>query len=154
MTRPFSKIRSRALGYNQVYITNDLANAWDVYNTVRNSQSVNRGVKRLLIYRISKKGELVRHEQLKYLSELNQKQISEFFTFWHDGKFKEASGYLESLTDFRASTTKRKQPSFNTAKRWRKASRSIKVPVKIHSPNQSFNLSSILTTTCYYWHFI
>lgn len=112
-----AKIRSRALGYNQVYITNDLANAWDVYNTVRNSQSVNRGVKRLLIYRISKKGELVRHEQLKYLSELNQKQISEFFTFWHDGKFKEASGYLESLTDFRASTTKRKQPSFNTAKR-------------------------------------
>ncbi|WP_168770291.1 hypothetical protein [Adlercreutzia caecimuris] len=112
-----AKIRSRALGYNQVYITNDLANAWDVYNSIRNSQSVNRGLKRLLIYRISKKGELVRHEQLKYLSELNQKQIGEFFALWHERKHREASEFLEDLTDFRAPATKRKQPSFKTAKR-------------------------------------
>lgn len=112
-----AKIRSRALGYNQVYITNDLANAWDVYNSVRNSQSVNRGVKKLLIYRISKRGELVRHEQLKYLSDLNQKQISEFFALWHEGKHREASDYLESLTDFRTRSTRRRQPSVKTAKR-------------------------------------
>lgn len=111
-----AKIRARALSYNQVYITNDLANAWDVYNSIMNSQSVDRGLKKLLIYKITKKGELVRHEQLKYLSELNQKQIGEFFALWHDQKHKEASEYLEELTDYRPYWVKQKRTRTETAK--------------------------------------
>lgn len=110
-----AKIRARALSFNQVYITNDLANAWDVYNSVINSQSVNRGVKKLLIYRIGKSGELVGHNQLKYLSELNQKEIGEFFELWHAQKFQEASEYLAQLTDYRPPWLKKKPHKINSA---------------------------------------
>lgn len=104
-----ARIRERARSFNQVYITNDLANAWDVYNSIRNSQSVDRNLKKLLIYKINKNGDLVRHDQLRYLSELTPKQISEFFTLWHGQKFEEASAFLEANTDYHSYEAKQRK---------------------------------------------
>uniref|UniRef100_UPI00258EBC0C hypothetical protein n=1 Tax=uncultured Adlercreutzia sp. TaxID=875803 RepID=UPI00258EBC0C len=93
-------IRARSLTCNQVYITNDLGNAWDVYNNIFNSRSVDRKVKKLLIYKIDRKGILRSYRQLKFLSGLNVKELDEYFSLWHSRKFKEADAYLESKTDY------------------------------------------------------
>ena len=96
-----ARIRERARAYNQVYITNDLANAWDVYNTVYNSRSVDRDLKKLLIYKITKDGKLVPHDTLKYLCELNQKELKEFFELWSKkGEYREAETFLADRSDF------------------------------------------------------
>lgn len=96
-----AKIRERARSYNQIYITNDLANAWDVYNTVYNSRSVDRDLKKLLIYKVTKGGRLVTHDPLKYLCELNQSELKEFFNLWSEqGNYREAESFLAEKSDF------------------------------------------------------
>lgn len=102
-----AKVRSRALTYNQVYITNDLGSAWDVYSSFANSRSVDRNLKQLLIYKIKPNGDLASYDQLQYLSELNQKQLTKYFKLWHAQKFEDASSYLEANTDYRSDSSKK-----------------------------------------------
>ncbi len=92
-------IRRRILTHNQVYITNDLGSAWDVYSGIRNSRSVDRDLKDLRIYKI-KKNALVDWDQLEYLNELDQIELDQYFELWGERKYSEASNYLKENTSY------------------------------------------------------
>ena len=103
-------IRERARKYHQTYITNDLANAWDVYNSIYNSQSVDRNLKKLLIYRVTNDGKLVTHNQLQHLSALNKNELKAFFNLWSkEKKYKEAEEFLAEKSDFMPLWAKRNE---------------------------------------------
>lgn len=88
-------IKERCLRYSQVYITNDLANAWDVYNAVVNSQSSTRGKKALLIFRLTDRGALAPHRELEGLSKVSAAEVRRFFELRKDGRYDDARAYLE-----------------------------------------------------------
>lgn len=96
-----SLIKERCLKYSQVYITNDLANAWDVFNVVKNSMSSNRGTKALVILKVSKGG-LHSFEQLELLTELSPKEISDYFEIYASKDYERADAYLISKADGKA----------------------------------------------------
>lgn len=87
-------IKQRCTKYAQIYITNDLANAWDVLSVVRLSQSSKRGVKPLLIYRVTGKGGLLPFDQLGMLGKLSQSDVSKYFELYRERRFDEAKEFL------------------------------------------------------------
>lgn len=93
-----SLIKERCLKHSQVYITNDLASAWDVFNVVKNSMSSNRGLKPLVILKVSRGG-LHSFEQLGQLTGLSSNEISEYFEIYSSKEYERADEYLKSRAD-------------------------------------------------------
>ncbi|GHU63499.1 hypothetical protein AGMMS49983_07080 [Clostridia bacterium] len=96
-----AKIKERSLKFNQVYITNDLASAWDVQNSVFGSQSTTRNLMKLLIFKIVGNGDLAPHKELPYLSELTSNQQKEYFKLRSLQKYEEAEAFLVENTSFK-----------------------------------------------------
>lgn len=93
-----SLVKQRCRKYAQVYITNDLASAWDVFNVVMNSTSTSYGVKPLVILRVSN-GSLRPFEQLQRLSELSPKEVAKYFEHYGEKNYKQAEDYLSEMAD-------------------------------------------------------
>lgn len=96
-----SLIKDRCLKYSQVYITNDLASAWDVFNAVKNSVSSNHGLKPLVILKVSRGG-LHSFEQLGQLTGLSSNEISKYFEIYSSKEYERADAYLKSRADGKA----------------------------------------------------
>lgn len=95
-----SIVNQRASKFNQVYITNDLNNAWDVYRVFHHSHSIPNHTK-LLIFKVVGNGEIVHPKELWLLPELNEREQAEYFRMRKERKYEEAERFLSDHSGYR-----------------------------------------------------